>query len=827
MLQIGLGRAEGIDTKSIVERVISDCMAEIEGQTPQAGIVYAGAQFNYQLMLDMINDAFPGIELIGCTTAGDYSSDHGFSDDAITLILISSENIDIGTGVGRGLSVDFETAVGDAVETARSKIDQNPSLCLTFPEGYDVRFEPILKRLGSKLGQGCPVFGGASGTQWADGTKISQFYGREVLTDAIPILLMSGPVKHSFSIANSWRPLGKKALVTEVKDRLVYKIGDLNAVDFYRYYLGHHEEPAKEFILAVYEEGRNEFYVRAPIEYHADGSVTFSETIPEGAEVQLTEATREDLILDTRSTTERMKNEIKDWKPAIAFAFSCAFRKEILGTQAGKELEILKNNFPPRLPIIGFYSFGEIAPLVPDGESFAHGATLVSLLIGPQTDNIQKQAKPAVDSISVSAEVDPQYQHDFLKRKLQRSEYYRQRLESLKDFNSQMHRRMLVEIDEAREKIQQKEAALRKSEEKFRRIVQTTGEGFILMDEVLNIIDANEAYCHMVGYPRSEIIGKSNVGLAAKEFHQYLISNHGGSLTNEYRKFESSLITKDGRQVPILIHGNRLRDDRGELIGYMAFISDITEQKKALALAGEVQRNLLPQESPQVPGLDIAGRNVSCDEVGGDYYDFFWRRGASKTPFSVAVGDITGHGVDAALLMTSARAFLRLHASQNESIASIVGAANQHLSSDVSETGRFMTLFYLTIDDKLDSIEWIRAGHEPAVIYDPAKDDFENLKGPGIALGIDDQFSYQSNLKTGLTDGLVIAIGTDGIWESHNQDGEMFGKDRFKALLRQYAQYPASSILNAIFTELDDFRKGRKSDDDITLVIVKIQKKSG
>lgn len=825
MLKIGLGRAEGIDTAAMVKRVISDCASEIEGHAPQVGIVYTGAQFNHQLMLDMISETFPGIELIGCTTAGDYSSAYGFSDDAITLIVLSSEDIEFGTGVARELSTDFETAVSNAVETARGKIHQDPSLCLAFPEGYDIRFEPVLESLRAKLGRGCPVFGGAAGTHWADGSEIFQFYGREVLTGAIPILLISGPVKHAFTIANSWRPVGRKAIVTEARDRLVSKIGDLSAVDFYRYYLGHHEAPAKEFILAVYEQNRSEFYIRAPVKYHDDGSVTFSETIPEGAEVQLTEATREDLIQDTISTTERLKVQSREWKPAIAFAFSCAFRKEILGTAAGKESDILKEILPPGLPIIGFYSFGEIAPLVPGGESLAHGATLVSLLIGPKSDEPYRQAIPDVAQAAIWASDDLQTQNDFLKLKLQRSKYYRQRLESLKDFNSQMHRRMIAEIDAAREKIQQKEKALRKSEEKFRRIVQTTGEGFVLMDESLHIIDANEAYCLMVGYPRSEIIGKLIVDLAADDFHQSLVSNREEMLAEEYRRFEQTFVTKKGHRVPVLVHANTLRDDSGELIGHMAFITDMTEQKKALALAGEVQKNLLPQESPRVPGLDIAGRNVSCDEVGGDYYDFFWRRGASKTPLSVAVGDITGHGVDAALLMTSARAFLRLQASQNAPISKLIGAANQHLAGDVLETGRFMTLFYLTIDADLDSIEWVRAGHDPAIIYDPATDQFEDLAGPGIALGIDDQFAYEPNRKTGIQDGQIIAIGTDGIWESFSKNGEMFGRKRFKALLRQYAQYPAGDILNAIFAKLDDFRMGRKPEDDITLVIIKIQKK--
>ena len=208
------------------------------------------------------------------------------------------------------------------------------------------------------------------------------------------------------------------------------------------------------------------------------------------------------------------------------------------------------------------------------------------------------------------------------------------------------------------------EEEVRKSEEKFRRIVETAGEGFLLMDENLRIVDVNDAYCDMLGYSREEIIGKTPLDLATEEFKQFMETNRISILAREYRKLEGTVMAKNGRQVPILIHGSTLRDDRGDVIGNMAFVTDMTEHKKALALAGEVQKSLLPQDKPVVKGLDIAGKNVSCDEIGGDYFDFLWRRDTKKGPFSIVVGDISGHGVDSALLMTTARAFLRMRASQ-------------------------------------------------------------------------------------------------------------------------------------------------------------------
>jgi sigma-B regulation protein RsbU (phosphoserine phosphatase) len=318
------------------------------------------------------------------------------------------------------------------------------------------------------------------------------------------------------------------------------------------------------------------------------------------------------------------------------------------------------------------------------------------------------------------------------------------------------------------------------------------------------------------------VLGKTPIDLATEEFKQFMLTNRDTILGQEYREFEGSNVAKDGRHVPILVHGNTLRDDRGNVIGNMAFVTDMTEHKKALALAAEVQKSLLPHEKPMVKGLDIAGKNVSCDEIGGDYFDFIWRLDAKKGPFSVVVGDISGHGVDSALLMTTARAFLRMRASQPGTISEIITAMNRHLTRDILESGRFMTLFYMTIDPEKNHIDWVRAGHDPAIIYDPSRDEFEELKGSGVALGVNEAFDYEESCRRDLTNGQIIAIGTDGIWEAVNREGEMFGKVRFRNIIRKNADAAAGDILNAVYSELNRYTRGQRSEDDITLVVIKI-----
>jgi len=133
-----------------------------------------------------------------------------------------------------------------------------------------------------------------------------------------------------------------------------------------------------------------------------------------------------------------------------------------------------------------------------------------------------------------------------------------------------------------------------------------------------------------------------------------------------------------------------------------------------------------------------------------------------------------------------------------------------------------MTLFYLTIEPALKQLSWIRAGHDPALLYDPLHDEFEELKGSGIALGVTDEFEYVENHRKGLRNGQIIAIGTDGIWEAFNRQGEMFGKDRLRGIIRRKAGQTAGDILGAVYSELNRFTAGQKSEDDITLVVIKV-----
>jgi sigma-B regulation protein RsbU (phosphoserine phosphatase) len=245
--------------------------------------------------------------------------------------------------------------------------------------------------------------------------------------------------------------------------------------------------------------------------------------------------------------------------------------------------------------------------------------------------------------------------------------------------------------------------------------------------------------------------------------------------------------------------------------------------QQSLNLAKEVQQNLLPKSNLKVNGFDIAGKSVYCDETGGDYYDFIIIDDTAEQKIGVAIGDVSGHGIPSALLMATVRSSLRQRASLPGSTARIISDVNRQLVKDVEDSGQFMTMFFLALDTATRQLEWVRAGHDPAIIYDPGSDAFSELGGSGIALGVDAEWIYEDNQKTDFSNGQIIFLSTDGIWEARNKKGEMLGKEPILNAIRQNASSDATQIIDAIFGILDKFIGEVKIEDDITSVIIKKQ----
>ncbi|HVO83030.1 MAG TPA: SpoIIE family protein phosphatase [Syntrophobacteria bacterium] len=251
-------------------------------------------------------------------------------------------------------------------------------------------------------------------------------------------------------------------------------------------------------------------------------------------------------------------------------------------------------------------------------------------------------------------------------------------------------------------------------------------------------------------------------------------------------------------------------------------LADRVQCRNALEIAHEVQQNLLPGEVPQLPGFDIAGKLLYCEETGGDYFDFV-RYGRKSDQLGIAVGDVTGHGIGAALLMTTARAHIRNLSTKQDDLAEHIATVNRLLATDVRHSGNFVSLFFLELQAGSRTIRWVRAGHDPGLLFDPVAKSFEELAGSGLVLGVAENYSYTQYEKLVGTPGTIIFIGTDGIWETHNGHGEMFGKRRLCDIIRANHGKSAEEIQDAVLEALREFRGDVPQEDDVTIVVAKVE----
>ena len=383
MFDVLIGQSEDVLEKEATEEVLAQIKSQLHGRRPQAGILLCSIEYDHSLVLDIINNAFPSIELIGCTTDGEICSHFGFTDDSLILVVFASDVVEIHSGSGfevstNGLGAGKQAAL-QCIKKSNSKSGQEKfAIILSDPisagiSGVDIGIKSI-------LGENFPVFGGVSAAH-SKQRETYQFIDNHVYTDSIVLLLFSGEINFSFGIKGGHSPLGTKELVTQSEKNVVYKIGERTAYDYFQHYIGK-TDIFMNFCLAVYPNDSEGYYVlSAPKSDSKIGSITLNGYIPDYAEVQI--GTADKTVIRT-SCSESIEHAIRKFpgkKISAALFFSCAGRKMIMGTKITEEYDQAKRLLP-NIPFAGFYCYGEFGPLEIGNPFRFHGTTFVTLLIG-------------------------------------------------------------------------------------------------------------------------------------------------------------------------------------------------------------------------------------------------------------------------------------------------------------------------------------------------------------------------------------------------------------------------------------------------------------
>jgi len=250
-------------------------------------------------------------------------------------------------------------------------------------------------------------------------------------------------------------------------------------------------------------------------------------------------------------------------------------------------------------------------------------------------------------------------------------------------------------------------------------------------------------------------------------------------------------------------------------------VGDRVVMKRDLQIAKEIQAWLLPANPPQVPGLEIAFTTRPANTVAGDYYDVF-SRPASSSPegaFLIAIADVAGKSVPAAMLMATFQASLKTLASIAGSLTELAGRMNAYACTNSQNGRRFTTTFLAEYDPASRNLIYVNAGHNAPILRRQAGA-IERLQAGGIPLGIQENVAYESRTVT-LQSGDWLVIFTDGVIEAENDRNEEYGEARLLTMLHANAAVTPTVLLNIIMLDLDRFVGNAPQHDDVTLMLLR------
>ena len=296
-----------------------------------------------------------------------------------------------------------------------------------------------------------------------------------------------------------------------------------------------------------------------------------------------------------------------------------------------------------------------------------------------------------------------------------------------------------------------------------------------------------------------------------------LLHSQPGLVYELVRTLTARLTESENLTIRDLLEKNRqLRQAYHELEAAQAQLIEKEKLEAELNVARQIQRSILPHAMPQVPGYDFGVVMEPMHKVGGDLFDFIPLDGGR---LGITVGDVSDHGVPAAIFMALTYSLLRAEASRTPLLGEAIGTVNRHLLK-MNESGMFVTLLYGILDSATGQFSYVRAGHERPLLLNARRETIEVGYGPGQILGLfSDPILDEQTVK--LEPGSLLVLYTDGVTEASDRTGEQFGRERLQAVLRTSAPASAQEACEAVYAAVRAHRGDQVVDDDALLVAVR------
>ena len=356
------------------------------------------------------------------------------------------------------------------------------------------------------------------------------------------------------------------------------------------------------------------------------------------------------------------------------------------------------------------------------------------------------------------------------------------------------------------------------------RLFNSAAEAIVLHDNDDIVVNVNEEFTRLFGYTREEAIGRPINELVARgEFMEEAQTLSRKVIHGVRVEADSRRRRKDGTLVDVSILGAPIFHN-GRQFGVYAIYRDVTERKKAeearirmqeeTRMAHNIQMNFLPKSDPRIPGYDIAGRSIPAMNVGGDYYDFI---PLDDHRLAIGVGDVSGHGLAASLVMANLQATIRGQVLSEPDPEKCLERANKLLFRS-TDARTFISLFYGILDTRDHTLTYANAGQDLPVVF-PCGRPPVTLNARGIALGLKEDVSYRKDVIP-LGPGDRLFVYTDGIPEAMNARMEDFGTENLLEIVRASDGLPSADVIGRIIAAVSAFTGSDPAGDDMTAVVL-------
>jgi len=370
-LQASVGVSTGEDSYAVGANACQDALDHLGKSEADIFIVFSSVKYDQEKMLAGVRSVTKNALLIGCSTAGEIATNGPVKDSSVTVMALKSDTVKFHAGVGENIVTDARLAGKMAADSVVKAAGGKVNYFMMFPDVLVGNGADIVRGVTDALGDHFPVVGGAAGDDFKF-QKTFQYLNDKVYSGSVVGLGISGDIKMGIGVKHGWIPIGIPRTVTRSQGSVVHELDGKPAISVYDDYFGDEAKVLRTETLAklaityplgMKVVGSDEMLIRDPIKVDEKGSITCAAEIPVGSEIQLMVGSREEAIKVAREAAQKAKDQLGGAEPKAIIIFNCIARNKLFGERSGEEITAIQEALGSDVPLIGFYTYGEQAPL--------------------------------------------------------------------------------------------------------------------------------------------------------------------------------------------------------------------------------------------------------------------------------------------------------------------------------------------------------------------------------------------------------------------------------------------------------------------------------